>query len=78
VTCKFKNLGIFTSAETGEALEESSFEGGKPEVKMDLTPIVLDEGTVENLDDTTDMMSKLTTFVTGGSFFISMFMGGSM
>ena len=78
MTCKFKNLAALTSAESGEALEESSFEGGKPEVKMALTPIVLDEGTVESLDETTDLMSKLTTFVTGGSFFISMFLGGSM
>ena len=73
-----KNLAIFKSAESGDGIDVSTFENDKPKLTGFIPPIISDPEVAESLNESTDMMGKLTNFVSGGNFVISLIMGGSM
>lgn len=47
-------------------------------MSLSLPPIVANLVTAENLEESADIMSKLTNALTGGNLLTSLFLGGSM
>lgn len=73
-----KNLGLFKSAESGSGIDVSTFESGSPEISSSLPAMISDVGQIESLNESTDFIGKLTNFVSGGNFVVSLILGGSL
>ena len=74
---ELKDVRVFKSQITGEPMDHSSFEG-LPQVEVVLSPLLLDEELAENLQDTTDMISVITNFLSSANFGVGIILGGSL
>ena len=54
-----------------------SFEG-RPKIDFEIPPIISDINVVESLKGSTDMVQKITTFMSSANFGVGLILGGSM
>jgi len=47
-------------------------------LKIELPPITTDLGTIETMQESTDLISKITTIMSGSNLFVGIVLGGSM
>jgi len=51
---EIKEPSIFKSAKTLKSMSEDSFDGGKPELKGEVPPIIADPEEAETIEETSD------------------------
>jgi hypothetical protein len=74
---ELKDIRLFKSVLTGETMQLDQF-SGKPELSFEMPPIVSNIETIESIKESTDMVSKITTFLSSANFGVGMILGGSM
>ena len=74
---ELKDLRLLRSLISGEIMSIDQFEG-MPELTFEMPPIMTNLETVESLQDSTDAIAKITTFLASANLVMALVIGGSM
>lgn len=74
---ELKDLRLLRSLISGETMSIDQFEG-MPELTFEMPPIMKNLDTVESLQDSTDAIAKITTFLASANLVMALVIGGSM
>lgn len=75
---EIKEPTIFKSAKTLQSMTKDSFDGGLPQLKGEVPPIIVDKEEAEAIKDSSGDAGDFIQMLSSSNFFIGLILGGSM